>query len=107
MKRKMGSRRVQWEKTKKTSKLEGDAKVMQRQAKGHPLLMDAKVPKEPFRRVTSVLIIELSHRFVALHAIGSQRDLKTFLIENWQKNKFRRLALGSQPLALGRRDFSA
>ncbi|KAL2331307.1 hypothetical protein Fmac_018888 [Flemingia macrophylla] len=42
------------------------------------------VPEEPFRQVTSALIIELNHGFVAMHAIGLRRDLKTFLIQGYE-----------------------
>ncbi|KAL2339867.1 hypothetical protein Fmac_007807 [Flemingia macrophylla] len=45
-----------------------------------PCIPIVQVPEEPFCQVTYALIIELSHRFVALHAIGLRRYLKTFLI---------------------------
>ncbi|XP_020211164.1 reticulon-like protein B1 [Cajanus cajan] len=48
--------------------------------KAPPHIPLVQVPEEPFRQVTSALIIELNRGLAALRAIGSGRDLKTFLI---------------------------
>ncbi|KAG4950973.1 hypothetical protein GLYMA_16G030700v4 [Glycine max] len=48
--------------------------------KAPPCIPTVHLPEEPIRQFASALTIEINRGFAALHAIGSGRDLKTFLI---------------------------
>ncbi|KAL9304036.1 hypothetical protein ACSQ67_021299 [Phaseolus vulgaris] len=48
--------------------------------KAPPRIPVVHLPEEPFLQFASALTIEINRGFAALHAIGSGRDLKTFLI---------------------------
>lgn len=45
-----------------------------------PRIPTVHLPEEPIRQFASALTIEINRGFAALRAIGSGRDLKTFLI---------------------------